>query len=62
MNHKNADTVKAVLSEAITYNKDGQEILVLKDTPILVDVSRGVALISEDHVDVYPTEYRIIAA
>lgn len=51
---------EAMLSKAISYNKDGVSILVPQGTRIVVDQQRQVALIGEDHVDVCSDEYTLL--
>lgn len=54
------ETVKAYLKDDISYKKDGIEIVVSKNTLIEVDLDRGVALVSGDHVDIFPDEYQVL--
>lgn len=61
MQNKETNTVKAFLNQDIDYKKDGTKVIVKKDTEILVDLFRGVAFISGDHVDIYPEEYKVVS-
>lgn len=51
----------ASLTNTITYQKDGQEITVPKNTLILIDVGRDTALIGDDHVYLESDEYFILS-
>lgn len=57
---ENTKLVEAMLTMDIEYSKDGSMIIVGKDTHILVDRVKNVALILGTHVDVDPNEYRVI--
>lgn len=57
---KSVPTVCAYLKEEITYQKDGRNIVVPKNTTISVDTNKSVALVNGDHVDIFPEEYQII--
>lgn len=60
--NKAIKTVNAYLVKNISYIKDGTEIVVQNDTLIMVDLIRGIALINEDHVDIFPDEYQVLVA
>lgn len=50
----------AVLTIDISYKKDNIMVCVKKDTRILVDTNENVALIENDHVDIFAEEYTIL--
>lgn len=60
--NRTAKTVHAFLTVEIVYNKDGNEIKVPRNTAILVDIDKGVALIGNDHVDVTSDEFQVLVA
>lgn len=49
--------IHATLSQDIDYCKDGSKIVVPAGTLILVDAERGIALVGDDHVDIFSDEY-----
>lgn len=53
--------ISAVLLEEITYIKFDEEIMVPKNTYIIVDTENNTALIGIDHVFIEPNEYKIIS-
>lgn len=46
----------------IEYVKDGLPVEVEKDTHILVDQDKGIALVFGDHVDIDASEYKVSQA
>lgn len=56
----NVDPVNAILTQSITYRDlDNHEIKIEKDTPILVDTVRNIALIDGEHIEVFQNEYSL---
>jgi len=55
----NTKVSKAKLKCPVIYVKDGDQIIVEQGTIVCVDIQSGVALIGEDHVDIYENEYEI---
>lgn len=53
-------TVKAHLITGISYQKDGQEVFVPSGTNIQVDIDSLIAIVGQDHVDVFWEEFEII--
>lgn len=51
---------EAIVKKEISYHKDGQEIVVLENMSIWVDVENGIALVGEDHVEIFCDEYHLI--
>lgn len=51
---------KAVLVKKISYRKDGVLVSVAKGTEIEVDQDRGIALISNDHVEIQKKDYEVL--
>ena len=59
-NSQNQNLGFAVLIVAISYIKDGLEIVVPQNTTIFVDAESELALIGLDHVCVSEDEYRLV--
>lgn len=56
----NLKPVNAVLVKEISYvDFDNHEIKIKKDTPILVDTIRNIALIDGEHIEVFQNEYSL---
>ena len=53
--------VEAVLVLDIEYNKKGTKIAIKKGTRIIVDMTRDIALIENDHVQVENSQYSVIS-
>lgn len=49
--------VRAHLTETIEYFKFGISIQIPKGRLVIVDESKGIALIGDDQVDILPQEY-----
>ena len=47
------------LKNDFEYRKDGRIIVVKKDTKILVDIHRHIALIGDDHCQLIPEDYQV---
>lgn len=55
-----SNPVHAVLTQTIIYTDlDNHEIRVEKDTPILVDIIKNIALIDGEHIEVFQNEYSV---
>ncbi len=50
----------AFLLEDISYVKLDEEIIIPKNTYILVDIEKNIALIGNDHVSIDSIEYKVV--
>jgi hypothetical protein len=52
--------VIAIIVKPFTYKAPRGQVYVPRDTPVIVDVAAGIALVGPDHVDIFKDEYRAI--
>jgi hypothetical protein len=56
----NQDLLRAVLTTALSYEKDGETIVVPAGVEVMVDPKQGIALVSGDPVYVDLEDYRVL--
>lgn len=57
----NEKICQAYLTVPVIYSKEGLEIIVPKNTLVLVDIERETALIGDDSVYVESSEYQVLS-
>lgn len=55
------DIQLAVLTKPLSYQKDGETVIAMVGTSVLVDRAQGVALVKGDHIYVDPDDYEVIS-
>lgn len=57
---RTVEGLDAIVTQALRYEKNGQEIIVDVGSKILVDPHQGVALVNGDHIFVDREDYRLV--
>lgn len=60
LNNIDSNKVKAILTQLISYTKEGEEVNHNPGTTVIVDLDQGIAFHEGDHFDIDKTEYKVM--